>query len=683
VNFLNPLVLWTLPIIALPLVLHLIHQKPPRHFIFSHIKWLKEAHQTLMLRKKLRDIIILLARTFLLLFLVFFFARPIINPGLSLSSKEGRDCLIVLFDVSASMGGIDNGRPILEIAREKTISLLREFPANSKVGLIAFSRKIEGEIAPTNERGRIISHIQELKVAPRPTDVLPALELAYQMLANQTASRKTILLVTDAAKHGWNWGISSDGKWSGYDPGVTVIVWEADRVLENSSISDVVLQLDEEGVLKGNFEENNYFLRNGTKNWQLILNGRTVDLGIIKNIRPEGEKVAIKSQLPEGGYYAGNLQLENDSFGFDDSYYVAGRIAKGFRLLIVEGQRSETPADSETYYLKLALDSPRDPRLKSIQIMPVENFRPDLLKEVDVLVLANVGNSEFIGEEVLDWVRKGGGLLISAGDTWNESQKAPLEAVRIGSLRRNFHSIREPKTDVNFFNQVTGLGDFEWKEARVQEYFPLENPSLLNPVLELDDGEPVLVSRKIGQGNVLVLLTTLDRAWTNLPSKPVFAPMFREIISFLSDPLSVQGNLMGFVDEPLSFKIAPGTSHITVVNPEGVSNGLRLEGTESIRWTETTQPGLYQVKTDGKDGSFNFGINIKNIKSEGNPARITAKELRKAFPKSPLNYVENGKNSQRLVLAALEGKDLTSLLIILIFACFVIETVLAWPRSKT
>ena len=49
--------------IAAPLLIHLINRRPPQRKIFSHIPWLSAVHRETMPRKRLKDRLLLLART--------------------------------------------------------------------------------------------------------------------------------------------------------------------------------------------------------------------------------------------------------------------------------------------------------------------------------------------------------------------------------------------------------------------------------------------------------------------------------------------------------------------------------------------------------------------------------------------------------------------------------------------
>jgi hypothetical protein len=118
------------------------------------------------------------------------------------------------------------------------------------------------------------------------------------------------------------------------------------------------------------------------------------------------------------------------SISFNNAYYVAGRIPKGYRLLVVEGKSGMSPVDSESYYFKLALESPRDPRLESVDVIRPESFAQVSLAAYDVIVLADVPTVGEREAELTKWVEAGGGLFLSAGSKWSASASVPLKVFR-------------------------------------------------------------------------------------------------------------------------------------------------------------------------------------------------------------------------------------------------------------
>jgi len=449
----------------------------------------------------------------------------------------------------------------------------------------------------------------------------------------------------------------------------------------NMGVSEAVLQLSEAGVLKGQWQVHKE-KKSTDRSWSLELNKRIVSQGQLRKNTDTGSSVSLQAQLPEGGFFSGQVSLEADKLTFDDIYYLAGRVPKGFRLLVVDGEGGMAPSESEVYYLRLALESPRDPRLERIHTIRPEILSQENLEQYDAIVLANVGNLSSLESKLIRWIEAGGGLFLTAGGNWPKAPTVPLNLFRSKpNVERDF-KVAPPKEAAFFLKSVAGLDRFEWSEIQVYQHRPLIEDSSWESLLTLEGGNPLLVKKKLGKGYVICLLTTLDRRWTNLPAKPIFSPMVRELVASLADPLREQTTLNGYVDEPFRVRMPLEIRNVTVISPNGTSAGASVSPDGYLEWQSPSLPGLYHVKTNSNKHNFSFAINIRAQEEEGSLTRLKNDKFKKIFPKASVNWVSHGGKSIGSVLAALQGKDLTTFLILLLILLFLCETFLAWPDRR-
>jgi hypothetical protein len=103
-TFLNAILLSALvPLVALPLVIHLLNKKFPRLFYFSSVEMIREtvAQRSKLLR--LRHLILLLVRTAFLALLLFAFLKPMLDRFGSTSPANGDRHVLIVLDHSLSM----------------------------------------------------------------------------------------------------------------------------------------------------------------------------------------------------------------------------------------------------------------------------------------------------------------------------------------------------------------------------------------------------------------------------------------------------------------------------------------------------------------------------------------------------------------------------------------------------
>jgi hypothetical protein len=671
----NPAFLWALPAALVPVLLHLFNRKRAKPVDFSYLALIRLAHQSRMPKRRLRDAILLILRTLLLIFLVGLFARPVVRQGGILGGEGGRT--IVLLDVSASMGSTFAGRERLDSAREEIQRVLRTLPNDAEVGLVTFSDRVEAEQAPTRDRARLIGVLSGAKVRARPSDVLPALKAAGAM--SHGARAGTVMIVSDQAANVWRAATAARGAWEGHDPRTRYVIAEVGETPASRGIVDASLNLGEEGNLRGRAS----FLGNRSAPpaaWTLELNGRAVGKGEMALSGGRTDETSFQAQLPEGGYFSGKIFLTPDAMAFDDVFHLAGRVPKGFRVLLVDGERGLAPSDSEVYYLKSALESPRDPRIESIETVTPDAMAGVKLTDYDAIVAANAVELGGREADLRGWIENGGGLLLAPGSKWPKGAGQVLGVLGVSGRVHRSLTAKAPASAQGLLAEVAGLASFEWKQVKVDEYVTLAADSPADAVITLEDGTPLLVQRKMGKGNLAVLTTTLDRAWTNFPSKPAFAPLLRELIASLADPLREQTSLQAFVDEPVHLKLPEGTRSVSMVAPDGAVSSAAIDREGRLDWTPPPVTGLFEVRTDRPDQWFRLAVNMRDILAEADTRRAREADVREALPGATVQWVEYRAGSSNL-LSAVQGRDITNALIFTLFALLLAETFLAWGSA--
>ena len=126
--FLQPWILAALPIIALPIIIHLINQNRHKTVPWGATRFLLHAQKMARGMARLRYILILLARMLAVAGLLFALSRPMAS-GWSMLSAGGAETTIILLDRSASM---EQTEPSTGYSKRQTaIEKIREFAVNT------------------------------------------------------------------------------------------------------------------------------------------------------------------------------------------------------------------------------------------------------------------------------------------------------------------------------------------------------------------------------------------------------------------------------------------------------------------------------------------------------------------------------------------------------------------------
>src|SRR5262245_6026257 len=114
-TFLQPILLAALPLVALPIVIHLINQRRYQTVRWAAMMFLLAANRMSRGYAKLRQFLILLFRVLAVAALIFAVSRPLASGWLGRSAGGRPDTTLVLLDRSASMRQQGPGTPISKL----------------------------------------------------------------------------------------------------------------------------------------------------------------------------------------------------------------------------------------------------------------------------------------------------------------------------------------------------------------------------------------------------------------------------------------------------------------------------------------------------------------------------------------------------------------------------------------
>src|ERR1700722_12373733 len=135
-TFLQPFILWGLPLALLPVLIHLLNRMRYRTQRWAAMSFLFSANRASTRYAKLRQFLLLACRMLALLALILAIARPLAGGWLGWALSPSPDVILVLLDRSASME-----------THDATNSLTRREQA---------LRAIAGAAAPFADRSRFV-----------------------------------------------------------------------------------------------------------------------------------------------------------------------------------------------------------------------------------------------------------------------------------------------------------------------------------------------------------------------------------------------------------------------------------------------------------------------------------------------------------------------------------------------
>jgi len=189
VTFLHPWVLLGALAAGIPIILHLIARRQPPTVVFPAVRYLVATTKEHQRRLKLRNILLLLVRTALILFLVMAAA----GPTVPLQNVPGHlpSALVVILDNSPSSAAIVDGRPRLDTLRSAARSVVDRAGPDDALWLMTADGVVR-----SGDRGPLNRAIDSAGTASRRLDLGQAIGHADAILAAEERPGE-IFLVSD------------------------------------------------------------------------------------------------------------------------------------------------------------------------------------------------------------------------------------------------------------------------------------------------------------------------------------------------------------------------------------------------------------------------------------------------------------------------------------------------------
>jgi hypothetical protein len=714
-HFLAPSVLLGLVAAALPWLIHRIGKRRARPHPFAAMELLLRAEREVSARRRLREILLLLLRTLVAAALPLAFARPFaeVRSDLPAATTRTQGAVIVLDD-SASLRRLASagGDTVFQLARARARALALSLSPDSDLALVLASEGTPAPVAePSADRGRVLAALDAAACSARVADFGAAMRRASQIVSTSPHAEKVIYVVTDLQATGWG-GVAPAERTAG---GPAVIVLDVGGPWDNRAVVSLTAEPAPEEGARGVAvvaEIANFSAEPAHKlGLTLRLDGADVARGFV-DVPAHGRahKRFLSTLHTSGGGTAhdAEVEIDHDLFPLDDRRRARVEVSRGLRVLVVDGDPRTVRTEDETFFLEAALRA--GGAGFSITTTLADELGAQPLASYAAVFLANVAKpSEELAQALTRYVEAGGGLFVSVGDrvdvdAWNQRCKALLpqplglkrtaaatpggapegETVDLRPAERLAPLDRRHPLLASFPAKGDGLASARFFQFMLLE--PVPDAPGRAVVLRYENGAPALVASDVGRGRVLLLTTTVDREWTDLPIRPGFLPLVQEAARFLAGAPGSDSISALTVGQRREVTVGPEDARIEIVTPAGQSRWLTPEGHDArpldpraaeghgrrtVTFAETDEPGLYRVRASRADGtaadraSESFVVNLDAAESDPALLADDKRPDRAAFAagaaSAPKRRLELWHALSAVVLLAVLGESLLTL----------------------
>src|SRR5688572_9560183 len=204
-NFLNPAFLIALPLIGIPLIIHLLSRRQQKKISWGAMRFLMQAATRKRRLWRLTDLLLLLLRTAAFLFISFALARPLL-PSTWLGGSVPREVILVL-DQSLSMSRKLDGTSLFEIQLHKANEVFDKLTGSDTVRVLLAGESPEWltpEPVPAT-RGRLNElrgRLNDLKPTLGAADLIACVREAADLEAPKDKSARLVVVITDGQRFG-------------------------------------------------------------------------------------------------------------------------------------------------------------------------------------------------------------------------------------------------------------------------------------------------------------------------------------------------------------------------------------------------------------------------------------------------------------------------------------------------
>ena len=705
-NFLNPIILIAAGVaVLLPLLIHIFNRQKVKKILFSSLLFLRSLEKTRMRRVKIKEYLLLIIRSLIILLAVAAFARPAIKGSFATRvGAHAKTSIAVLLDNSYSLGYETKDGPILKAAKDNAKNILNQLKEGDEASLVLFNSKprlITPQ--PTFDFKHLAESIdEEAKLSADITDVGAALEKGYRLLKDSKNLNQEIYLITDMEKSGW----------SNLQPGLippenkkvklyVVDISTSERqnlCIEKVEFGNQLIEPAKSFQLSAQIE--NFTSQPVTK----FLVGLYLDGKRISQTDTDIEKggkstVKFNAVVERAGIHTGFFELTDDDLMIDNRRYFTFKIPEKMKVLLV----GETERD--TRYLSLAMN----PQNSSEAAKEVTSVSKDELPGVDfnlyqVIIFSNLSRlSDIQLANLQRFLQRGGGAFFVLGDKidpvfyspkiikpfFDLNLTAPLALTKSMS---GFFSLGNFDLDHPIFQVYRQVEKDKLPQIKFFSIFQLPEGGNINTLARFNSGKPALLEKSFGAGKVLLSAAPLEESEGDLVIHPFFVPLVNRSVEYLGSDLSRLDEEI-LVDAKIirELPVDLAGKRIELVDPSMKRVALQpsFSGGEQtdrlmVRIEDTSIPGIYSIlsrsSTAEEELVDRFAVNIDT--RDSGPEKIERSEVDRKLEGLSVLYINPQDDLEKSILQSRYGKELWKTFLWIALGLLAVEMYLSRSRKK-
>lgn len=633
--------LYLMPLTALPLIIYIIFRKKPKKLLFSSLFLLKNLSKNVNRRTRIKDIILLIVRTILIMSIILIFAGPFIGDRSDFDPGK-RTSAVFYLDTSSSMANESSGITKFDAARNILIRSINGVPENTTVYILTSD---PGEKFKGNKKDAL-KFLNSVDIYGRERPLREITGFADSLFYDISNTNRILLLLTDGLVNA-DENISFENNYRRH----ALLFTSDESGKEDISVDSVIIS-------------NRTFARisltsadgKGTR-LDIYQDGRKIyaqDV-VFGGERSKMINVELKDIGNEGAAITAEVNDENSNLLNNSYNFTINGLEKKKMLLIGD-------KDSRAVKNILSLIGTHPDSVFIPQVIDPEAINSVELSDFRLLFFCGISNfSSFTASSVKNYIAEGGSAYFSAGDKLNLNDYSANLVGSLGfppvsgykKLTDSYAGIRIEEMKHPVFSDVFSEGFTGVNSVEIFNYYEVLNKNWTSLITVAKD--PLFLEKSLGRGSILFLTTGLEKNNSNILENGISVPVILNSLLYLAGSESEYDASRTIGDTVES------ESYFYLTKP---GNSLDKAHDELSKRFFLKSPGFYRSYND--DGVFlkqtavnyereNFGDFTEVIKENFNSKMITYK-----------NYSDTD-------LISFESRDLKNHLLILVLTLLCAE----------
>ena len=677
-----PQFLWTLSLIIIPVILHLFNLQRHKTIYFSDLSLLKSIEIESRKKSKLKNLLLLLTRIFMIICIVIAFCQPFFNNNQNTPNTNSSEIGIYL-DNSYSMSRSENNQSLFNEAKNDVLDLINLY--NQETNFLITTNKKSLNKSYSLNKEQAIDFIQRTHLCGENLNLDQIFTIQKEQFKNKKIQNYWF---TDLQKNSFTPTSSLD---SSINTHVNLIFYENNSI-SNVSIDSIWFKENERKILV----EDEIYVK--VKNWsnsivdvqlKLVINeNELVTQKLIKLNHFEEKEISIKYLLKKEGVKKGVIYINDANLNdvlYDDKMIFNYSTVDRYKVLYIYDDSSYNKNAFSSLYKTI-----KEVEFNFLNIndgFSSSDLECNLLIFDELKQIPNNLSQNLRNQHIIFIPSVTSEISIKNSNRFLNNYNITLKKSKDNKSRLNENYI-----DKDFFKNV-------FKRIEDNMDLPYFNSSLevtsdikLKSILKYEDNKDFLVRATYNSNNLFLFTSSFQEKNSNISKHALFVPLMLKIKDYTS------------INQQIYVEL-PSIKPISISSEINQSGQLLISSDESDKKTNSFYPtiksknGTTFIHTENQienDGHYNilfrdsivktFSVNYN--RSESNLDFFSVKDFETSLKNNHLNQLfslnEQFNKTQLKSIASLQlRKDYWIYFVVLALIFIILEIIIIKYYEKS